>query len=149
MTSRQPRVRLVLILLAAGVALPLAARAATATLEPAGGSKAKGQVTFTQDGPRIRAMGELTGLAPGRHGLQVSEKGDCSVSDADGHGGASTEKPGGDFGSITASASGSATVNTTVTGVSIASLMGKGLVLRAKPDEKSDAGARVACGVVK
>ena len=146
MTSRLPRGRLALILLAAGLAAPLAARAATATLEPASGSKAKGQVTFLQDGSRVRAMGELTGLKPGRHGLQVHEKGDCSAADADRHGGASST---GDFGNITASASGAATVSTTLTGVSMASLMGKELVLRAKPDEKSDAGALVACGVVK
>ena len=145
MTFGLTRACLALIVLAAA---PLAARAATATLEPANGSKAKGQVTFTQDGSRVRAMGEITGLAPGRHVLQVHEKGDCSAADADKHGGSGGA---GDFGSITASSSGAATVSTSLTGVSIASLMGKELVVHEKPDDKrSDlSGRRIACGVVK
>lgn len=147
MTSRLPRVHPALLLLAAGLAGPLAALAATATLEPASGSKAKGQVTFLQDGSRVRATGEITGLKPGRHGLQVHEKGDCAA-DTDRHG---SPIGTGDFGNITASASGAATVSTTLAGISIASLMGKELVVvQEKPDDKrSDSGKPIACGVVK
>src|SRR4029077_17674928 len=87
MTSRLPRARVALILLAAGLAAPLAARAATATLEPASGSKVKGQATFSQDGSRVRATGEITGLTPGRHGFHLHDKGDCSAADAESAGG--------------------------------------------------------------
>lgn len=144
MTSGPSRIRLALILLAAGFTAPLAAQAATATLEPANGSKVKGQVTFIQDGSRVRAMGEITGLAPGRHGLQVQENRDCNAADAESAGG----RHGGELGNITASASGAATVNSTLSGISIASLMGKGLAVE-KSDPSGNAGARVACGVVK
>ena len=167
MTFVMPRKRLMHALLAAGLATcSLSAGAATATLEPASGSRVKGQVTFTQDGARVRATGEITGLAPGRHGFHVHEKGDCSDPKAESAGGhlnpegrkhggpGSAEKHAGDFGNITASASGAATVNTTLSGVSVAGLMGKGLIVHENADdEKTDpagnAGARVACGVIK
>ena len=142
MTSILLRARPAVLLLAMGLIAPLAALAATATLEPAGGSKAKGQVTFIQDGSRVRATGEITGLAPGRHGLHLQEKGDCNAADGDRHGGA------GDLGNITASASGAATVNNTLSGISVAGLMGKGLAVE-KSDSSGNSGARVACGVVK
>ena len=142
MTARLLRARPALFLLATGLIAPLAALAATATLEPAGGSKVKGQVTFIQDGSRVRATGEITGLAPGRHGLHVQEKGDCNAADGDRHGGA------GDLGNITASASGAATVNSTLSGISVAGLMGKGLAVE-KSDSSGNSGPRVACGVVK
>ena len=66
----------------------------------------------------------------------------------------SAERHKGDFGNITANRSGTATVDFTLTGVSLSSLAGKSLIVHAQADdEKSDpagnSGARVACGVVK
>jgi Cu-Zn family superoxide dismutase len=130
---------------------PFAVQAATATLEPAGGSKVKGQVTFLQDGNRIRATGEITGLAPGRHGLQVHDKADCSEPGSVASNGA--DRQAGNLGELNASGSGMTTVNAELTGVSLASLMGKGLSVQPHPrDGKSGAdgaGRPVACGVVK
>ena len=137
-----------------------------AALEPANGSNVKGEVTFSQDGRHVRVTGEITGLKPGLHGLHLHEKGDCSAPDASSAGGhfnpegkkhggpTSAERHAGDIGNVTANRSGTATVDSTLTGVSLASLTGKGLVVHAKADdEKSDpagnSGARVACGVVK
>jgi Cu-Zn family superoxide dismutase len=98
--------------------------------------------------------------------MHLHEKGDCSAPDAASAGGhynpegrkhggpTGAERHAGDFGNITANRSGAATVDTTLAGMSLASLNGKGLVVHAQPDdEKSDpagnSGARVACGVVK
>jgi Cu-Zn family superoxide dismutase len=164
MTSRLPQGHPAFVLLAA--CLAPAAIAGTALLEPASGSSVKGEVTFSQDGPRVRATGEITGLKPGRHGLHVHEKGDCSAPDAAGTGGhfnpearrhggqASAERPVGDIGNVTANRSGAATVDATLTGVSLASLMGKSLVVHAQPDDEkatraSNSTGRIACGVVK
>jgi len=168
MKTRLSPARIALALLIAGFAAQqsLSAQAATATLEPKSGSKVKGEVTFTQDGSGVRATGEITGLTAGRHGFHLHEKGDCSAPDAESAGGhfnpegkkhggpASAERHAGDFGNITANASGIATVNATIAGVSVASIMGKGLVVHAMADdEKTDpsgnSGARIACGVVK
>ena len=165
MTARMPRARFAFVAFVTSLAAQhsLAARAGTAVLEPTSGSNVKGEVTFSQDGSRVRATGEITGLTPGRHGLHLHEKRDCKGSDAarlftpdaGKHGSPSGgERQVGDFGNVTANRSGAATVDTTLTGVSLASLMGKGIAVHAKAnDEKSDpagnAGARVACGVVK
>ena len=168
MTFQLPRQRVTLVLLAACFAThhSLSAGAGTAALEPASGSKVKGEVTFFQDGPRVRAIGEITGLTPGRHGLHLHEKGDCTAPDASSagehynpegrkHGGpASAERHTGDFGNITANRSGTATVDSTLTGVSLSSLSGKGLIVHAQADDEKydpagNSGARVACGVVK
>ena len=168
MTPRLATARLALVAAAACIATQYAtgAHAGTAELEPTNGSNVKGEVTFSQDGPHVRATGEITGLTPGPHGLHLHEKGDCSAPDASSAGGhynpagtrhggpASAEHHAGDFGNVVANRSGTATVDSTLTGVSLASLTGKGLVVHAQPDdEKTDpagnSGARIACGVVK
>jgi superoxide dismutase, Cu-Zn family len=168
MTFRRPRHRRALDSLAACLAsfYTAAAGAGTAVLEPANGSNVKGEVTFSQDGPRVRATGEITGLTPGRHGLHLHDKGDCGAphaSSAAGHYNAegrsygdpqSAENPIGEIGNVTANRSGAATVDSTLTGISLASLMGKGLVVQAgakddKARQAGNPGALVACGVVK
>ncbi len=144
---------------------------ASATLRPASGSQVQGKVTFTQTSTTVRAVGEVTGLAPGLHGFHLHEKGDCSAADATSagahfnprahkHGGLhSAERHAGDFGNITADASGKAAVNVTVSGISVAagqpnSIAGRGLVVHAQADdEKTDptgnSGGRIACGVIQ
>ena len=163
-----------IVLAALGACFPpqaQAAETATAALQPASGSQVQGQVTFTQDGNRVRAAGEIKGLSPGRHGFHLHEKGDCSAPDAESAGGhfnpagkkhgglKSTERHAGDFGNLNADASGVAKVELTLTGISVAqnrpdSIVGRALVVHAQADdEKSDpsgnSGSRVACGVVK
>jgi Cu-Zn family superoxide dismutase len=144
----------------------LGAVAGTAVLGPSSSSNVKGEVTFSQDGSRVRATGEITGLTPGRHGLHLHEKGDCSAPDASSAGGhfnpegrkhggpQGTERHAGDFGNVNANRSGTATVDSTLAGVSLSSLTGKALVVHAQADDETsdpagNSGARVACGIVK
>jgi len=87
---------------------------ATAVMRPASGSQAHGSVKFTQMGDRVKVEGEIAGLDPGRHGLHIHDKGDCSAPDAASagghfnpggkkHGGAEgAERHGGDLGNVTA-----------------------------------------------
>jgi Cu-Zn family superoxide dismutase len=145
--------------------------AASATLRPASGSQVQGKINFAQTGTTVRMTGEVTGLSPGLHGFHLHEKGDCSAADATSagahfnpgahkHGGPlSAERHAGDFGNLTADASGKAVVNLTVTGIAVAagqpnSIPGRGLIVHALPDdEKTDptgnSGGRIACGVIQ
>src|SRR5215472_3493674 len=73
---------------AACLAAAAQSQTATATLAPTAGNTAAGSVTFTQSGDKVTVNAKLTGLAPGGHGLDIHEKGDCSEPDAmsaDGH----------------------------------------------------------------
>ena len=145
-------------------------RAAT-TLLPAAGSKTHGQVTFMQTGNSVHVTGEITGLAPGRHGLHLHEKGDCSapdVSSAGGHfnpahtehGGLRTgERHAGDFGNIVADGAGKAAFDFNASGISVSAvhsdgIIGRALVVHAGTDDErsnpaGNSGGRIACGVVR
>ncbi len=73
-------------LVAAGFAgcqsLPSDAPRATATLQPTKGNKTAGTVDFYQVGDKVRVVGTVNGLVPGReHGFHVHEAGDCSSGD--------------------------------------------------------------------
>jgi len=148
-----------------------AADTAAAALQPASGSKASGRINFAQDGDLVRVTGEVRGLSPGVHGFHLHEKGDCSAPDAKSagahfnptgskHGGpGGAPRHAGDFGNITADTSGTAKINLTASGVSVArdkpeSVVGKAVVVHAKQDDlktdpAGDSGDRIACGVVK
>jgi Cu-Zn family superoxide dismutase len=148
-----------------------AADTAAAALQAASGSKASGRINFAQDGDLVRVTGEVRGLSPGAHGFHLHEKGDCSAPDAKSagahfnptgskHGGPSgAPRHAGDFGNITADSSGTAKINLTASGVSVArdkpeSVVGKAVVVHAKQDDlktdpAGDSGDRIACGVVK
>jgi Cu-Zn family superoxide dismutase len=107
-------------------------------------------------------------LKPGKHGIHVHEKGDCSAPDAASagahfnptnqhHGGPMTaEHHAGDFGNIEADASGKAHVDwkgkMSLSGAD--SIIGRSLVVHEKEDDlKTDpsgnSGARQACGVIE
>lgn len=140
-------------------------------LQPASGSNARGQITFTQTSKGVRIVGQVQGLTPGPHGFHLHEHGDCSAPDASSagehfnphrqkHGSLdSAQRHAGDFGNILADASGMAKIDLTATGISLMkdrpdSIIGRAIVVHADPDDgKSDpagqAGARVACGVLK
>ena len=144
---------------------------ASATLRAASGSQVQGKVNFAQTGATVRVTGEVTGLSPGLHGFHLHEKGDCSAADATSagahfnpgarkHGGLhSSERHAGDFGNLSADATGKAVVNLTVSGIAVAagqpnSIPGRGLIVHALPDdEKTDptgnSGGRIACGVIQ
>ena len=143
---------------------------ATANLQPTKGNKVTGTVTFTQKGDKVLVAANVNGLTPGSHGFHVHEKGDCSAADAMSAGGHfnpagkphgapdSTEHHGGDLGNLTADKSGNATLSIEVGGITLDqsanSIVGKGVIVHANPDDlksqpAGNAGPRVACGVVR
>jgi Cu-Zn family superoxide dismutase len=164
-----------LALCAAGIAgctsVPSDAPRATATLQPTKGNKAAGTVDFYQVGSKVRVVGNLSGLTPGReHGFHVHEAGDCSSADgmsAKGHFNPfskphgqpqSAERHAGDMPSLRADASGNAKLDTELDTMTVTpgpgSIIGRGLIVHAEPDDyktqpTGNAGARVACAVIQ
>lgn len=143
---------------------------AIANLQPTKGNKVSGTVTFTQKGDKVLVAANVSGLTPGVHGFHVHEKGDCSAADAMSAGGHfnpagkphgapdSAEHHGGDLGNLTADKSGNATLSIEVDGITLDqsanSIIGKGVVVHANPDDlksqpAGNAGPRVACGVIR
>lgn len=145
---------------------------AVANMEPTQGNKAAGTVTFVKKGEQLIVDARLTGLPPGPHGFHIHEKGDCSAPDAmsagghfnptgKAHGGPRHgERHGGDLGNIVADANGNATLqfsiptdDVNVSKTSASSIVGKGLIVHADPDDfktqpTGNAGKRLACGVI-
>ena len=144
---------------------------ATADLQPTKGNRAAGQITFEQVGSRVRVSGTVTGLkANAEHGFHVHEAGDCSSGDGmstkghfnphgkpHGHpsGG---ERHAGDLPALRADASGRASIDTTLDIITVAagpaSVVGRGLIVHADPDDyktqpTGNAGARLACAVIQ
>ncbi|HEY0550881.1 MAG TPA: superoxide dismutase family protein [Verrucomicrobiae bacterium] len=149
-------------------------RHATAELNPASGSNVRGTVHFYETKGGVRVVAQISGLTPGKHGFHIHDKGDCSAPDAKSagphfnptkmkHGGPTdAERHAGDFGNITADASGNATFKALDSRVSFDganSIIGRGVIVHANEDDlktqQSDtttpgnAGPRVACGEIK
>lgn len=147
---------------------------ATATLEPSqapGMDDVKGTVHFMSTGTGVKIHATVTGLTPnGKHGFHIHEKGDLSAPDlasAGGHfnpggqkhgGPEGADRHGGDLGNLTADASGNATYDATVEGLTIddatTGVLGKSVVVHEKADDlttdpSGSSGARVAGGVIK
>jgi Cu-Zn family superoxide dismutase len=144
--------------------------AALATLEPLAASDVRGTVEFTRVGPeRIRIRIELSGLAPGLHGIHIHQYGDCSAPDGssagehfnpDGskHGGPAAPHHAGDMGNVDAGASGRATLELTTEDITLddgpRGVMGRSLVVHAMADDlvtdpAGSSGARIACAVIR
>lgn len=143
---------------------------ATANLEPRSGSTASGTVTFAPAGEAVRVRVDVTGVAPNSvHGFHVHENGDCSAADASSagghfnptgapHGGRSdATRHSGDFGNVTANASGEIheefTISFVTTGEGASSVIGRSVVLHQDPDDlksqpAGNSGKRIACGVI-
>jgi Cu-Zn family superoxide dismutase len=139
-----------------------------ANLSPSSGSKVTGTVTFTSEADGAKIVVDITGLTPGKHGLHIHEKGDCSAPDASSAGGhfnpthshhggpATAQRHAGDFGNIEADASGKVHVELKDKELRLSganSIVGKSVVVHEKEDDlKTDpsgnSGARVACGVI-
>lgn len=123
-------------------------------------------------GGGVHATGEVGGLAPGSaHGFHVHEKGDCSAADATSAGAHFNpfDKPhgksdsvahhAGDIDNIVAGRDGVAKVDLHLRGVTLGGgavndIAGRAFVVHAAPDDYAtqpagNAGARVACGVIK
>ena len=144
---------------------------AVANLQPTEGNKVSGKVTFTPEESGVLVVADITGLSPGKHGFHVHETGDCSAPDASSAGGhyapnnsphgapdaPANQRHVGDFGNITADASGNAKysrVDNVATLDGANSIVGKAVIVHGGEDDlksqpSGDAGKRVACGVVE
>ena len=158
-------------MLAACQSIPDEPLRATAALQPTKGSKAFGEATFEQAGDKVRVIVFAQGLKPNaEHGLHIHEAGDCSSGDgmsAKGHfnpqgkphgNPASGERHAGDLPALKAGKDGRAKIDATVDLISIGqgpgNIVGRGLIIHADPDDyktqpTGNAGARIACGVIK
>jgi Cu-Zn family superoxide dismutase len=169
-TSMSRLLAATLALAAAG--LTQAATTAQADLKPTQGNNVSGWVRFNQQGEQLQIDAEVTGLTPGVHGFHLHEKGDCSAPDgasAGGHfnpgghqhgGPAAPAHHGGDFGNLTADASGKATLHLSVPTSQISlndgapgNVVGRGVIVHADADDfvtqpTGNSGKRLACGVV-
>ena len=150
---------------------PDEAARATAALQPTKGSKAFGEATFEQVGDKVRVIVFAQGLKPdAEHGFHIHEAGDCGSGDgmsAKGHFNPhgkphgdpkSAERHAGDLPSLKAGKDGRARIDATVDAISIGqgagNIVGRGLIIHADPDDyktqpTGNAGARIACGVIK
>jgi superoxide dismutase, Cu-Zn family len=145
---------------------------ATAALQPTKGNKTFGEATFEQVGDKVRIVVFAQGLRPDReHGFHIHEAGDCSSGDgmsAKGHFNphgkphghpAGAERHAGDLPSLKAAKNGRGNLDVTVDAISLApgaanSILSRGLIIHADPDDyrtqpTGNAGARLACGVIK
>lgn len=143
---------------------------AVANLEPTAGNTAKGTVSFTQQGDRVRVSAQLSGLKPNsEHAFHVHEKGDCSAADgmsagghynpgAKAHGPQDGDHHAGDMPNLTSDAYGNASASFELKGVSIGSgsadIVGKGLIVHRDPDDyksqpAGNAGPRIACAIIR
>ena len=144
---------------------------ASASLQPTKGNKAFGEVTFEQAGGKVRVVANVAGLAPGReHGFHIHEAGDCSSGDGMGTKGhfnpfgkphghyGSANRHAGDLPALKANKRGRANVQIDLDVITVgpgpASIIGRGLIVHADPDDyktqpTGNAGARIACGVIR
>ncbi len=145
---------------------------AEAIMKPTQGNATNGVVSFSQQDNKVLVNARIIGLTPGLHGFHIHEKGDCSAPDAASAGGhfnpaatkhgapSNAEHHGGDFGNLTADASGTATLILSIPDSQITlskdgtnSIIGKGLIVHADPDDYTtqptgNSGKRLACGVI-
>jgi len=163
------------VLMIGALALTVAAcskgsNAAIATFQPKSGTQVTGTATFTQEGDKVQVVVNAKSLSPGKHGIHVHEKGDCSASDASSAGGhfahGSEQHAGptdaghhdGDLGNLEADSDGNATWTITTDSLSIGKgdkdIIGKSIVIHGDPDDlktqpSGNSGGRIACGVIE
>ena len=157
---------------AATPATPHVSRQAIANLASASGSLVSGRLTLSTAPGGVRVRGDIGGLRPGSlHGFHVHENGDCSAVDAASVGGHFNpeNKPhgragqgahhAGDADNLIADAGGVAHVDAWLPGAALGDgsahdINGRALIVHAGADDYSsqpagNAGARVACGVIR
>lgn len=140
-----------------------------AVLSPTQGQTASGQITFSADEVGVLMDIELSGLAPGLHGVHIHAIGDCSAADASSAGGhfnpgnqphggpASDERHVGDLGNVLANAQGLVRIEQIDTAIRLDGhngIKGRAVVVHAGADDYSsqpsgNSGMAVACGVIK
>lgn len=148
------------------------AQEAVANLASASGSLVSGKLVLRPMGDGVHITGDVGGLKPGDvRGFHIHEKGDCSAADASSAGG--HFNPGaqphgragqgahhaGDTDNIVADARGVAHIDAHVQGVSLGGgaandIAGRAIIVHAAADDYAtqptgNAGARVACGVIR
>lgn len=147
-------------------------RQAEAALASASGSLVSGRVVLLPVPQGVRVTGTVGGLrAGGSFGFHVHERGDCSAADASSAGGhfnptasphgraASGPHHLGDSDNLVADGEGVVHLDRIFGGVSLGTgmgndILGKALIVHADPDDyhsqpSGNAGARVACGVIR
>jgi len=144
---------------------------ATAELQPTKGSTVRGSVSFVQVGDKVHVDARVTGLAPnGQFGFHIHEVGDCSSGDGMStkghfnpfgkpHAHAGTpERHAGDLTSLRSDGGGNASLSVDLDIITVspgpASVVGRGLIVHAQPDDyktqpTGNAGARSACAVIQ
>jgi superoxide dismutase, Cu-Zn family len=143
---------------------------ATTALESRSGSSVTGSMRLSEHHGTVRLKGTVRGLDPNsEHGFHIHEKGDCSAADASSAGGhfnpgasahgayGAAVHHAGDLPSLKADGQGVATIDTAVSGVTLAAgptgIKGRSLVVHGKADDfttqpSGNSGPRVACGVI-
>lgn len=157
---------------AATIATTSTVSQASVTLAPASGSLVSGRLSLRPMGDGVHLTGEIGGLTRNStHAIHIHEKGDCSAVDASSAGGhfnptgqphgkaGTSAHHAGDMDNIVANASGVAMVNAHARGVVLGGnagndAIGRAVVVHAQRDDYAsqpagDAGARVACGVIR
>lgn len=145
-------------------------RRAVATLMSLGRSGVSGRVTFTQVDGGVQVSAVINRLQPGLHGFHLHEIGQCQDEGAAAGGhynpngsphGAPDASAGqrhvGDLGNLEASASGMAKysrVDNVMTFDGPNSILGRAVIIHAGADDltsqpSGNAGARVACGIIR
>ncbi|MCW0396589.1 MULTISPECIES: superoxide dismutase family protein [Xanthomonas] len=145
---------------------------AQAVLAPASGSLVSGKLSLVAAPGGVRITGTLGGLQPNHSfAFHVHERGDCSAADASSAGGhfnplgaphgraGSGPHHAGDMDNLNATADGTAQIDVLLHGVVLGGgaandIVGRALVAHADPDDyrsqpAGNAGARVACGVIR
>ena len=144
---------------------------ATAELQPTKGSTVRGNVSFVQVGERVRVTANVAGLKPnGEYGFHIHEAGDCSSGDGmstkghfnpygkpHAHSG-TPERHAGDLTSLKSDGGGNASLTADLDIITVspgpASVVGRGLIVHAEPDDyktqpTGNAGPRSACAVIQ
>ncbi|QWP77346.1 superoxide dismutase family protein [Lysobacter sp. K5869] len=148
------------------------ASSANVVLASASGSLVSGKLTLRPMGDGVHLTGEIGGLTPNStHAIHIHEKGDCSAADASsagGHFNPAGQPHGqvdhgahhaGDMDNLVADAQGVAKVDAHASGVTLGGgapndVAGRAVIVHASPDDyksqpAGNAGARLACGVIK
>lgn len=140
---------------------------AVAVLLPTKSSDGKvaGAIVFKAEKGYVHVTGEVIGLTPGKHGFHIHMFGDVRADDGTSagghynpeghdHGGLdSHDRHAGDLGNIEADKAGVAKVNIKATGLNLANVLGRSVVVHADPDDLTsqpagNAGPRIALGVI-
>jgi Cu-Zn family superoxide dismutase len=153
---------------ASGSENPTQPRSASATLEAAPGVTLSGKVELTSGPEGVRARVKIQDATPGKHGIHVHQKGDCSdipgksmgehfAPDVKEHGLLdSPMRHLGDLGNIEVTADGIGAVDVLVPNATLDdgthSYIGKALVIHEKEDvgtgPSGESGPPIACGVI-